>query len=109
MADQEQDSRTEAPTPRRLERAFEEGQIAFSSDFVAGLLLLAGVLFFMVYGRQFLEQLKMLLRYRLSYFQTAIESPEALPAILVGSVRSLPTSCQTSAPAILPETALYQL
>ncbi|MFM7562280.1 MAG: EscU/YscU/HrcU family type III secretion system export apparatus switch protein, partial [Planctomycetota bacterium] len=45
MADEEQDSRTEAPTPRRLERAFEEGQIAFSSDFVAGLLLLSGVLF----------------------------------------------------------------
>lgn len=89
MADQEQDSRTEAPTPRRLERAFEEGQIAFSSDFVAGLLLLAGVLFFMVYGRQFLEQLKMLLRYRLSYFQTAIESPEALPAILIESVMGL--------------------
>jgi|694.fasta_scaffold92002_2 flagellar biosynthetic protein FlhB len=89
MADEEQDSRTEAPTPRRLERAFEEGQIAFSSDFVAGLLLLAGVLFFMVYGRQFLEQLKGVLRYRLSYFQTAIDSPEALPGILLESVLGL--------------------
>ncbi len=89
MADQDQDSRTEAPTPRRLERAFEEGQIAFSSDFVAGLLLLAGVLFFMVYGRQFLEQLKLLLRYRLTYFQTAIDNPEALPGIILESVLGL--------------------
>lgn len=89
MADEEQDSRTEAPTPRRLERAFEEGQIAFSSDFVAGLLLLSGVLFFMVYGRQFLDQLKMLLRLRLTYFQAAIDNPEALPALIYDSVVGL--------------------
>ncbi|MFM8507180.1 MAG: hypothetical protein ACKOBR_05760, partial [Actinomycetota bacterium] len=50
--------------------------------FVVGAMVLSGVLFFMVYGRQFLDQLKMLLRLRLTYFQAAIDNPEALPALI---------------------------
>jgi flagellar biosynthetic protein FlhB len=38
MADEaSQDQKTEEPTPRRLEKALEEGQIAFSSELLSGL------------------------------------------------------------------------
>jgi flagellar biosynthesis protein FlhB len=36
-------TRTETPTPRRREQARAEGQVAFSADLTAGLMLLAGV------------------------------------------------------------------
>lgn len=85
----DQESKSEAPTPRRLERAWEEGQIGFSGDFVAGLVLIVGVLFFWLYGRQLLDQLKLLIRYRLTYFQAAVEDPAALPAIMLESFLGL--------------------
>ncbi len=44
MADESEQSRTEAPTPRRREEAREQGHVAVSSELAAGLLLLAGVL-----------------------------------------------------------------
>src|SRR5690348_6577928 len=43
MADEQQHSRTEAPTQRRREQASEEGQSAVSADLATGLLLLAAV------------------------------------------------------------------
>jgi flagellar biosynthetic protein FlhB len=44
MADEFDQSKTEAPTLRRREEAREQGHVAFSSELAAGLLLLAGVL-----------------------------------------------------------------
>lgn len=44
MAEQEAEDRTEAPTPRRLEKAAEEGQVALSRDAVGFATLLAATL-----------------------------------------------------------------
>src|SRR5579884_360327 len=44
MADEQGQSKTEAPTQRRLEEALSQGQVAFSTEFGMALLLLAGVL-----------------------------------------------------------------
>jgi len=43
MAEAWDQSRTEAPTPRRREEAREQGQVAFSAELRTGLVLLAGV------------------------------------------------------------------
>ena len=46
---------TEEPTQRRWEKSFEDGQLAFSSDLIGGLIVLVGVLFFMYAGRWFFD------------------------------------------------------
>ena len=85
----EQEQQTEAPTPRRLQRAMEEGQIGFSNDLMAGVVLLAGAIFFFLYGRALIDQLKTGLRLRLTYFETMIAYPQVLPEVLMRSGLSL--------------------
>jgi flagellar biosynthetic protein FlhB len=70
------DQRTEEPTPRRLERALEEGQIAFSTELIGGLILLVGVLFFFAMGGWFFGTLKDLIRQRFTYFDPMLQQPE---------------------------------
>ncbi len=83
---QNQDQRTEDPTPRRLERALEEGQIAFSSELIAGLMLVVGVIFFYIWGRWFFDVLRTVIRERLTFIEPMIEHPET---ILLGMRRDL--------------------
>lgn len=51
MADEFQDSRTEAATPRRREEAREQGQVAVSQDLYASALLLVGLAALAMAGR----------------------------------------------------------
>lgn len=76
--DKSQDQKTEEPTPRRLEKALEEGQIAFSSELLGGLTLLTGLLFFLLMGRWFFEILQNMIRERLYFMQPMIEFPESI-------------------------------
>ncbi|HMP79286.1 MAG TPA: flagellar biosynthesis protein FlhB [Pirellulaceae bacterium] len=79
MADEaSQDQKTEEPTPRRLEKALEEGQIAFSSELLSGLTLLAGVVFFLVFGAWFMSVLKGIVRERLTFFEPMMLYPESI-------------------------------
>ena len=41
--DSDQEARTEAPTPRRRERAYEEGKFAMSSELTSGVMVFVGV------------------------------------------------------------------
>src|SRR5262249_22012108 len=45
------ESRTEAPTPRRREEARQQGRVAFSPELVGGLILLGGVVLLYVQAR----------------------------------------------------------
>lgn len=74
--DNTSDQKTEEATPRRLERALEEGQIAFSSELISGLILLAGVLFFFAMGSWFFTALKDVIRQRFTYFDPMLAQPE---------------------------------
>src|SRR5216684_4622091 len=51
MAEEFNQSKTEAPTQRRREEARQQGQVAISSELTSGLLLLAGVLGLWLGGR----------------------------------------------------------
>jgi len=62
MSDQSNQNKTEEPTQRRLERAANEGQIAFSSDLSSGILLCFGSIFFMAMGPSLGQQLQMSFR-----------------------------------------------
>ena len=78
MSETSSDQRTEQPTPRRLERAVEEGQIAFSSELMGALLVFAGVLFFFFFGKWFFDLILTAIRERLTYFSPMIEHPRTL-------------------------------
>ena len=62
MAEQEQsDSRTEEPTPRRRQKAREEGRVAKSPEFAAAAMLLTGtVLLASTAGRRIAHELERL-------------------------------------------------
>lgn len=51
MSDEDKDSKTEDATPRRLEDARKDGQVAMSTEFIAGIMLAATVGAFLLLGR----------------------------------------------------------
>ncbi len=69
---------TEEPTQRRWEKSFEDGQLAFSSELIGGLVVLSGILFFMLSGKWFFGQLIESLQETLTYFDPMIEYPNSL-------------------------------
>ncbi|QNN23892.1 flagellar biosynthesis protein FlhB [Planctomycetales bacterium ZRK34] len=58
--------KTEAPTPRRLQEARDEGQVAKSQDFTAGLTLLGAVVLLSIFGHQMLAGMKVLIQTMMS-------------------------------------------
>jgi flagellar biosynthetic protein FlhB len=83
MADENTpDQKTEEATPRRLERALEEGQIAFSSELVSGFMLLTGLMFFLITGSWFFKSLQSLIQARFTHFQTMIWYPETILLVI---------------------------
>ena len=72
------DQKTEDPTAHRLQKALEDGQLAFSSELTSGLAVLAGVLFFLFFGDWFFRTIKHNIYQRLSEFQPMIEDKNAI-------------------------------
>jgi len=58
--------KTEAPTPRRLQEAREEGQVAKSQDLTAAMALLGAVILLAVFGQQMLAAMKVLIETMIS-------------------------------------------
>jgi flagellar biosynthetic protein FlhB len=97
------DQKTEEATPRRLERAFEEGQIAFSSELVSGLMLIVGVLFFLTMGGWFVGMMKDILRERITSFEPMVRHPESILLSIKQHVIQAGVACLA---LILPVTAV---
>ncbi len=93
MAETQNDQKTEAPTPRRLEKALEEGQIAFSTELMGGLLLLAGVLFMMAAGRWFFGAIMTVMRVRVTQFEPMTEHPRTILNAFRDSVIEVGLAC----------------
>lgn len=66
-SDQDQDSKTEEPTTRRLEKAREEGQILRSQEFSVAVVLIAVAASFWFLGGYFVELLTRAFRYNLTF------------------------------------------
>lgn len=56
MADNDQDQKTEQPTPQRRQEAREEGRVAKSQELGSIAVLLAGIYYFNSFGAGFMEQ-----------------------------------------------------
>ena len=101
-----QDQKTEQPTPQKLEKALQEGQIAFSSELLGGLVLLTGMLFFLIAGRWFFEMLSRGLRERFLFVEPMIDHPET---ILLALRREIEQAGITCLAMILPITCIVLL
>lgn len=88
MAD-DQDQKSEAPTPRRLQRAREEGQVGYSGELVSGIVLLLAVLYFWTTGQALWLALEQIMRHRLLSFDTAIAYPQTLMELAASSAEWL--------------------
>ncbi len=84
MADQSED-KTFDPTPHRIMKAFEEGQIGFSSELSAALVFLTGMLFFWMAGPMLLQMFASF-QIRLLAFEDLIASDESIGAICLQSM-----------------------
>lgn len=79
MADNEDDSdKPFDPTPQRLMRAMEEGQVGFSSELQGALVFFAGVLFLWFAGPWLFDILKRAVQVRLLAFDDVIRSDSLL-------------------------------
>ena len=76
MASDQGQDRTEQPTPRRLQKAREDGQVAYSQDLSAGLLLAIGTLFFTFFGYWLLKSITASLKKGVS--RVATTQPDSL-------------------------------
>ena len=93
MAENPSDQKSEDPTPRRLEKALEEGQIAFSSELVGGLMLLVGVLFLWVAGRWFFQVLMGTIRQRMTWFEPMTNEPRTILVALRENLIDVGLAC----------------
>ncbi len=74
----ERNDPTEEPTARRWEKSFEDGQLAFSTELMGGLIVLVAMLFFLGMGRWFFEAILNSIRERLTFFDPMISHPESI-------------------------------
>ena len=76
--DKTQEQKTEEPTHRRLEKALEDGQVAFSTELLGGLTVLVGMFFFLLAGKWFFETIQNSIRERLTFVEPMISYPESI-------------------------------
>lgn len=69
---------THEPTPRRWEKASEDGELAFSSELIGGLIVLVAMFFFWGLGQWFFDSLLTSIRERLTYFEPMIVHPDTV-------------------------------
>ncbi len=90
MAQQGDQEKTEAPTPRRRAEARESGNIARSPDLTAAMMLLASILILYFLGRGVLGELKVALETLLTAAHaTNPTRPDDVPATLAFAARAL--------------------
>ncbi|MFK7765609.1 MAG: flagellar biosynthesis protein FlhB [Mariniblastus sp.] len=87
------DQPSEEPTARRWEKAYEEGQIAFSTELISGLAVLVAMLFFWGAGRWFFDGMVNALRERLTFFDPMISSPESIFLAINRGVKQTGIAC----------------
>ncbi|USQ15021.1 flagellar biosynthesis protein FlhB [Legionella lytica] len=75
MSEQENDEKTEQPSPKRLKEAREKGQVARSKDFNTTFALLFTAVGFLVFGKQLSTQLGLMMREAFEFDTEVIITP----------------------------------
>ena len=84
---------TEEPTARRWQKAFEDGQLAFSSELIGGLIILVAMLFFMGMGKSFFDSILVSIRERLSFFHPMLAHPETILLAMRRNMEQVGMAC----------------
>ena len=84
---------TEEPTARRWEKAFEDGQLAFSSELMGALILLGAVCFFLMMGKWFFDSILISIRERLTFFDPMIEEPQTILLAIRRNLMEMGVAC----------------
>lgn len=84
---------TEEPTARKWEKSFEDGQLAFSSELIGGLIILAAMLFFLGLGKWFFDALLNSIRERLTFFDPMISHPDVILLAIRRNVEQVGIVC----------------
>jgi flagellar biosynthetic protein FlhB len=84
---------TEEPTARRWEKAFEEGQLAFSTELMGGLIVLVAMIFFLGMGRWFFDSILNTIRQRLTFFDPMIAEPETILLAVRQNIEQVGWAC----------------
>lgn len=87
------DQPTEEPTARKWEKAFEDGQLAFSTELVGGLIILMAMLFFLGLGKWFFDAILNSIRERLTFFEPMISHPDSLVLAIRRNVQQVGWVC----------------
>ncbi len=82
-------SKTEKPTPKRLSKAREEGQVAKSQEVGSAFILMAGLIFFYFLGAGFFSIPGELLRHIFTGNLAAAATPASLYALLLLTLRQM--------------------
>lgn len=77
MSEQDNDEKTEQPSPKRLREAREKGQVARSKDFNTTLSLLFTAVGFLVFGKQLSDKLALMMRHSFEFDAQTIITPVA--------------------------------
>ena len=77
MSEQENDEKTEQPSPKRLKEAREKGQVARSKDFNMTVSLLFTAVGFLTFGQQLSSQLALMMRHAFEFDAQSLITPTA--------------------------------
>jgi flagellar biosynthetic protein FlhB len=84
--EQDQSSKTEEPTSRRLEKAREDGQILRSQDFSVAVILITVAVSFWFFGGYFVDLLTRAFRYNLTFDSRVTDNSREMVQRLAGTV-----------------------
>lgn len=83
--DDSSQEKTEEPTPRRIEKAREEGQVPRSRDLTTSAVLICGAVGLMAFGGYVAERIMVVLRFNFSISRERIFDPQSMFAHLAAS------------------------
>ena len=90
MAEQpDRDQKTEEATPNKIRKAREEGQLGFSTEFLGGCALAAGIFWHWGLGQYLFGTLSDSIAVRMTQFDDAIEDPRLMVGYLIQETRSV--------------------
>ncbi|MFN3191435.1 MAG: flagellar biosynthesis protein FlhB [Aureliella sp.] len=90
---QDKDQRTEQATPQKIQKARSEGQIGFSTELIAGIMLMSGVLIAFMFGGNFLGVFGETISNRFTNFEGVIAEPRLLIRAMIEDTTLIGFAC----------------
>ena len=89
----DRDQRTEDATPNRIRKAREEGQIGFSSELGAGVMLLTAVGLVWLFGQTALQSIGNMIGHRITEFEECIVDPRMIIRAMISDTTAVGLIC----------------